>query len=327
MSIEIIDYQPNHLGLGEMDIHQLWPLLSEGTRCASGRDIALAPASQGVHEEKQIGSPLAALFRVVAGRLSRSGRQRLAHCADQWPRTLLATDLRAPRILGLGIPVQDLFPMPDKVRTYLGNAPLLALPGFALVFFRVRRTVSSEIPSPVVNATKRSAHSCLVQRARPAGGGLQASAPKKASCFPSHFGRTPARRRSLSAGSTPASTKRWRVRWRVESPTRTVAAISASLRPSAACRSLGARAIFRAEDLPWLRRPPRSSCSAAVKSTIYLSDRASSCSGRHPTASLFACQNLCGRPLVPCPRQSQALSLKPQPSWVGKLNSRTSRAG
>ena len=100
MGIEIIDHQANHLSLGKMDVHQLLYLLGEIPCRALGRDIDLTPAAQRLHEEKQIGRPLTAIFIGVAGRLSRSGGQRLAHLADELDRTLIETDLRALRIIG-----------------------------------------------------------------------------------------------------------------------------------------------------------------------------------------------------------------------------------
>ena len=292
--VEIIDHQAHHFRVRERPIDQLLHLPGKGTRCASGGDVDLTPAPLRLPEEEQIRPSLTAIFIVIAGGLSGSGRQRVTYFADQLHRTLVETDLRAARLVRFGIQVQDLFPIPDKGRTPTGNAPLFVLPGVELVFFSARRTVSSEIPSPVVSSTNRSASSCRVQRARPAGGVLQARATKKASGFPSSFGRPLARRRALSAGANPSATNRGRVRWIGERPTRHISAISSSLRPSAAWSSMGARAIFRAEALPCLSNPPRSSCSAAVKSTRYFSDLAPSSLGRYPTASRLTCQNLCG---------------------------------
>jgi hypothetical protein len=67
------------------------------------------------------------------------------------------------------------------------------------------------------------------------------------------------------------------VRWTVERPTRKVAAISSSVAPSAAWSSIWARATLRADGFPCLMRWHSSACSAAVKSTIYLFARCSSC--------------------------------------------------
>ena len=92
------------------------------------------------------------------------------------------------------------------------------------------------------SATRRPASNGIVQRFRPAGGVLHASATQKASCLPSNFCRVPGRLRSVSAFARPSSTNRWRVRWTGARPTRKGAAMSSSGAPSAAWRSLWARA-------------------------------------------------------------------------------------
>jgi len=101
------------------------------------------------------------------------------------------------------------------------------------------------------------------------GGVLHAKATKKAACLPVMAGRWPGRGRSLNAGSNPLLTKRWRVRWTVETPRWSARAISSSVAPSAAWSNTWARATRRAAGLPLLIKLSRYPRSSSVRSTRY----------------------------------------------------------
>src|SRR5215217_402451 len=270
VGIEVIHDQSNYVRLWKMHVDQLLHLHGEVMLRAACCDVDVPPPTQRLDEEEEICRAFAAILIIVSSGLSRPGRQGVPCLTDQLHRTFLKTDLRTPPIIRLGIQIQHILHVPDKVRTDAGNAPFFALPRLEVVFFSTRRTVSSETASTSCSATRRSASNCMVQRFRPVGGVLQASATKKASCLPSNFCRVPGRLRSVSALARPSSTNRCRVRWTVEKPTRKVAAISSSVAPSAAWSSIWARATLRADGFPCLMRWHSSSCSSAVKSTIYL---------------------------------------------------------
>jgi hypothetical protein len=61
-----------------------------------------------------------------------------------------------------------------------GSPPRLSQPRLQCVFFSTRHTVSFEQDAASCNATTRSASNCSVQCSRPSGGGLHASAIRRA---------------------------------------------------------------------------------------------------------------------------------------------------
>ena len=123
---------------------------------------------------------------------------------------------------------------------------------------RRRRTVSRDRLSCPVSFTISSASSSSVQRARPAGGFEQAVATSRASSLPVSLRSAPGRGCSFSACSRLPSTNRCLVRYTVEPPTRTLAAIWSSFTPASAASRICARLTFRDVRLPPLRRAPSS---------------------------------------------------------------------
>lgn len=119
------------------------------------------------------------------------------------------------------------------------------------------------------SSTTRSARSCIVQRSRPSGGVVQASATTNACALGPSFGRAPGRGRSVSAASGPSSMHRRRVRSTVETPTCSAAAIASSVWPSAASSSVCARRTIRAEAVPFRVRLTSRARSSSVNVTRY----------------------------------------------------------
>src|SRR5882762_7574961 len=103
---------------------------------------------------------------------------------------------------------------------------------------RRRRTVSRETLSCSVSLTNSPARSSSVQRARPLGGLEQAVATSRASSLPESLRSAPGRGSSLSAASRLPSTKRRLVRYTVEPPTPTLAAMFSSLAPASAASNI-----------------------------------------------------------------------------------------
>lgn len=129
----------------------------------------------------------------------------------------------------------------DEFRSNFWNAPTPHLPRFEFVFFSSRRTVSGEtrvtMPSFNICCTNNSS----VQRARPAGGSLQAKAIKRASC--SSLISAPVGACGLSSNATcnPSSANRNRIRRIVYSLTYSIWLISASVLPSSTFSRICAR--------------------------------------------------------------------------------------
>jgi hypothetical protein len=124
--------------------------------------------------------------------------------------------------------------------------------------------------------TKRSASSRKVQRSRPAGGALQASAIKCASFAPSSFaGRRGVGRFGYNAASSPSSTRARRTRAMVDPPTPKAARICASDQagppgPVSAWSKTQARRTVRAATRPCCVRASSRVRSSSVNVTWYL---------------------------------------------------------
>jgi hypothetical protein len=171
--------------------------------------------------------------------------------------------------------LQDLLHRADAVGMLRGrHDPVPLPPRLARVFVRVCRTVSALMSSTRSSAPRGSASSLKGQRARPAGGRLQARALRRASCAPSRCGpRCCALGRRDHAAANPASTSRWRRRWTVDTPTAKAAPMFGSDPPgpsTSACSTLLARNTLAAAT----RGVPRRSCNVDRSSSV---NRITSC--------------------------------------------------
>ncbi len=136
------------------------------------------------------------------------------------------------------------------------QAPILAQPGLEVVFCSVRRTVSYDTAATMSNSTSLSASRRRVQRLRPFGAGLQATAIRCASWAPSSFrSRNWPDGRGRSAASGPSSTHRVRTRSTVEQLTSSASTMWSSLQagppgPSSALSRMRACIRVRAAAFP-----------------------------------------------------------------------------
>ena len=103
--------------------------------------------------------------------------------------------------MGFGVQDPRHLPYADKGRTHTGNAPLLVLQGLTS-FFSVHDGPFHPRSLPLPQCDNRSANSCIVQSVPVPQAACSGQGSKKASCFPSSFGRPLTQRRSLSAGLT-----------------------------------------------------------------------------------------------------------------------------
>src|SRR5690349_2171549 len=85
---------------------------------------------------------------------------------NQLARTFVDAYHRRGFVIGLLIQVQKLFHTPNKLGSNFGNTPLFLQPGLDRVFFKTRRTVSSEISSTTFSWTSLFASKCMVQHVR-----------------------------------------------------------------------------------------------------------------------------------------------------------------
>src|ERR687893_1685967 len=85
---------------------------------------------------------------VVTRRLPRMNGQRTTRFADELHGAFVEADLGVLYIIRLGVQIQYILHMPDKLRTHTGNTPAFILQRLRIVFLRTRRTGQSEISSP-----------------------------------------------------------------------------------------------------------------------------------------------------------------------------------
>src|SRR3981081_2596563 len=268
MGVEIIQDDPNQVGIGIAFIDQPFHLVSKVVHGALRRHHDMAPARLRFAKQKEIAGPVALIFIVVARHLAGLSGHGRASFLDQLFTRFVEVDCRTLGLVGLGIEIEDIFHPCDKLGTDFGETPLFVLPRFEFVFLSSWRTVSWERVSAKPNTTASSASKRKVHRSRPAGAGLQVTAIRWASALPGGRGGARVRGRSVSAARF-SSTNRWRVRSTVPGLVATSSAISSSLRPSSAFNKMRARVTCRAAALPDRMMPMRVSRSSAVKSTRY----------------------------------------------------------
>lgn len=173
VSVEIIQDNTDSFSFWQMIINHIFHAVSKILFSSLLGDFDVAPASQGLQEEKQVTRSFATIFIVITYWLAWLQRQRSSFLTDQLIRHFIKTDHRIMGMIGFGIQVQNIFHTPHEFSTDDGwYAPTLANPRFQFVFFKTSRTVSYEIVSRRVKATIRSASSCSVQRLCPVGGRL-----------------------------------------------------------------------------------------------------------------------------------------------------------
>jgi hypothetical protein len=76
-----------------------------------------------IEEDEQIGGPVALVLAIVALKLTRPGRHRRPHLADELDRALVEADHWAARIRRFGIEVEHVFYAGDLFGVDLRNAP------------------------------------------------------------------------------------------------------------------------------------------------------------------------------------------------------------
>ena len=87
-----------------------------------------------VDADEEIDGAVAAVLAIVTFELTRLGRDRLAHFADQLDRALVEANHRPLGIGRLGIEVEHVFHAGDIFAVDPGNAPHILAPGFETVF-------------------------------------------------------------------------------------------------------------------------------------------------------------------------------------------------
>ena len=144
MGREVIEDDPDLLGLGIMDIEKLAHALGEVASRAMLGDLDLAPGAVRVEENEQIDRAIAPILAVVAFEPTRCGRDRLAHLADQLGRALIEAYHRPPRIGCFGIEVEHVLHAGDVGAVDLRMHHMSLRHGFRWFSARRLRTVSRD---------------------------------------------------------------------------------------------------------------------------------------------------------------------------------------
>src|SRR5919197_1101685 len=265
MGIEVVQHDANHRGLWVAFVHQPRHRMGEVELGPLRRHLHRPPAGLGFHEEQEIARAVPLIFIIIALRSPRLSWQRLSGLFNELLGRLIKVDLGPSRIVGLRGDLQDIFHSGDELGPDLWDAPLFLQPRLEDRFFKTRRTLSYEYDAAKPRATTRSASRCKVQRWRPSGAALQASAIKRVSAFTSNLDCAPGRGRSASA-PRPSATKRWRRRSTVARPTESAAAMALSAQPSAALSRMRARVTLRVACVPLGSRA--SSCWRSSLSSV-----------------------------------------------------------
>src|SRR5437764_8943173 len=276
MGVQVIEHQANLDRVRIVAIDQV----ADGVRPVLLRpvrgDLQMAPPSQRLEEDEEVGHPQAHILVVHPGYLARSRRHGHPHLAHQLLAQLVHAHLGIGRVIGLGVHVEHVLHGADKLPAGRGGqTPFLLQPRLHVVFFSTWRTVSWETCSTYASSTIFCANSRSVQRAAPSGAALQASVTRCASATPSTSGRrVRGRGRGHRAAASPSSTKRWRTRCTVAALTSTAWLIAASSQTGSPSRTsalsrMRAWARVRAARLPTAIMSCNSARSSAVKVTMY----------------------------------------------------------
>src|SRR5262249_1316805 len=174
--VEVVENDPDHHGVRIALIDQPLHLLREVLLGSAFGYFHVSPARLRLDKHEEITRAFAFVFIIVTLKAPRRGWQWRAWLREQLPAGLIKVNLRPPRIIRLGTERQDVLHGGDERPANLSETPLLFQPRLELVFLSARRTVSFEQDSTSLSATTRSASSSRVQRSRPSGTPLQASA-------------------------------------------------------------------------------------------------------------------------------------------------------
>src|SRR5687768_13942229 len=269
VGVQVVEDDPNGGRVREVPIDQVAHLVGEVVLGALVGDVDVAPGPERLGDQEEVGGPVALVLVVDPLRLARLHRQRDAGLGDQLLRGLIEADDRAGRVVRLGVQVEHVLHPADELGPDGRDHPLLVEPRLELVLLRSRRIASSVISGTSSSSTRRSASICIVQRWRPSGGLVQASATTYARSFGPSFGRAPGRGRSRSDASNLSSTNRRRRRSRVATPIRSRAAITSSVVSSAASSNAWARRTIRTNAVRCRLSRSRRSRSSALSVTRY----------------------------------------------------------
>lgn len=114
-------------------------------------------------QHEQVSRPITFVFVIFSPGFTRLGWQGWSNFLVQLLALFVQTHYWSGWVKGLFVEFKHVFHRGYESRIYLWQAPMLTLPGFQIVFLRVRRMVSYEMVSAKPNSTLLSASSRKVQ--------------------------------------------------------------------------------------------------------------------------------------------------------------------
>ena len=236
VGVEVVLDQHDLLSVGVTHIEQVLDAVRPVDPGAPRTDRHVPPPAQRLTHQEGVAHPPPLVLVVLPCPPPRRDRPRRGDFRQQLPTGLVQADLRVARVIRPGVDRQHVLHAPDKLGVVLGwDAPALGQPRLEPVCFKACRTVSYDTDPITSSSTSRSASSRNVQRLRPSGGALHASATKWASCSPSSLRRySRAGGLRYTAASSPAATYFMRTRATVAGLTSSAAPMAASVQPGPA---------------------------------------------------------------------------------------------
>src|SRR5262249_54027117 len=116
--VQLIHDQADDVGAGKMYIDQVFEAMGDIQNRAGSRDFDVAPATLGAHEHKQVAGAFALVLVIMSFHLSWRRWNHRAHFTDELVGALVEAYSWTLGILLLGVQVQHVFHMIDKLGTY-----------------------------------------------------------------------------------------------------------------------------------------------------------------------------------------------------------------
>ena len=152
VGVQVVQNQPDYRNVGIGLIHQPPHLVGEVLLGAPLRDFHVSPPCFGLAGQEQVAGPFPPVLVILAFWSSRLHRKRRSRIGQQLGGTLVEADYWSLGIIRFGIQVQHILHVGHKVKTHLGNAPLLLLPQLKEVFSSAavppRGTATLPLPTP-----------------------------------------------------------------------------------------------------------------------------------------------------------------------------------
>lgn len=142
MGVEIVRHDPNFLGFREIHTGHLLQPMSKIFLRPLRRDFDHPPTCFRLEHEKEVATPAAFVLVVLPSLPSWFARQRWRGVRKQLVRLFVHADRGEGGFVRLAVQRHHVLHTPEKIASYLRDAPRGDFPRLELVFFSVVRMVS-----------------------------------------------------------------------------------------------------------------------------------------------------------------------------------------